>query len=181
MTRPAERYRWSSYRNYVGGPGALPWVETKTVLGEFGGDRAVYRAYVEVGKGEKQVSPFERAVAGLALGSEEFLTRVRRWASKMRNSGEQPSLRSLVRDGKARPERVEAVVAAVFPDVGPTRKTRLLLYAQRIHSGLGPVEIGRRYGRRHSTVRMAVRDLEAEAKRDPSLASRLARVAKRFQ
>lgn len=177
LTRPAERYRWSSYRNYVGGPAVVPWVETKTVLREFGDDRAGYRAYVEAGRGEKQVSPFERAVAGLALGGEQFILRMRKLAAKMRDTGEQPSLRALAREGKALPEQVEAAVATAFPDVGPARKTRLLLYAQRVHSGLGPVAIGRRYGRRHSAVRMAVLDLEAASKRDRSLAARLAQVA----
>ncbi len=28
ITRPAERYRWSSYRNYVGGLSTVPWYET---------------------------------------------------------------------------------------------------------------------------------------------------------
>lgn len=182
ITRPAERYPWSSYRNYVGGPKAVPWVETRMVLGEFGGDRSKYRAYVEAGKGEKPVSPFERAVAGVALGSEAFISRVRTWASRRKGDpGEQPSLRSLVRNGKAPPEKVEAAIDAVFPEVGPARRVRLKLYALRLHSGLGPVEIGRRHGRRHSTVRMAVRDLEAKARRDASLASRMKQVSARMK
>ncbi|MCU0723041.1 MAG: transposase, partial [Planctomycetes bacterium] len=38
LSRPAEKWKWSSYRNYVGGPGtpAVPWVTTRTVLGELG-------------------------------------------------------------------------------------------------------------------------------------------------
>ncbi len=179
MTRPAERYPWSSYRNYVGGRKTATWVETKAVLGEFGGDRRRYRAYVEAGKGEKPVSPFERAVAGLALGSEEFLGRVRKWASSLRRTGEQPTLRALEREGRMRPDRVEAEVEAVFPEAGRVRKRRLMMYALRVHSGRGPVEIGRRYGLTHTAARLAVRDLQAEAARDPELASRLAKLGKR--
>ena len=38
LTRPAERYRWSSYRNYVlGGPVCVDWVTTGRTLEEFGG------------------------------------------------------------------------------------------------------------------------------------------------
>jgi hypothetical protein len=33
-------------------------------------------AYVESGKGEKLISPFEQAVAGLVLGGEEFVARI---------------------------------------------------------------------------------------------------------
>lgn len=58
LTRPAERYRWSSYRNYVGGPAAVSWVSTHAVLAEFGGDGKAYRDYVESGKGEALISPF---------------------------------------------------------------------------------------------------------------------------
>ncbi len=47
ITRPAERYRWSSYRNYVGGPAPVDWVETGRVMGLFGGDGTQYMAYVE--------------------------------------------------------------------------------------------------------------------------------------
>ena len=176
-----ERYPWSSYRNYVGGPKRVPWVETREVLGEFGGKRDRYRAYVEAGKGERQVSPFERAVAGLALGSEEFLGRVRKWVSRMRDRGDQPALRELAREGKARPEQIEAEVREVFADVGPARRGRLLLYAFRKHSGLGATEIGRRYGRTHTASRMAVRCIEAESRRDPGLSARLKALAKRLE
>ena len=59
------------------------YVDTKTVLAEFGGDPGRYRQYVESGKGEKQISPFERAVASLVLGGESFVAHVRRRASRM--------------------------------------------------------------------------------------------------
>ena len=66
-------------------------------------------------------------------------------------------------------------------EVGKARKGRLLLYAQRMHSGLGAVAIGRRYGRTHAAVRMAVRVLEAEAARDRLLASRLSQLGKSLE
>ena len=104
ITRPAERYRWSSYRSYVGGPAATSWVETKTVLAEFGGERSQYRRYVEHGKGEKQISPFQRAVAGLVLGSEKFIRDVRKRAGCLQDRGEQPAIKRLARGTKAKPE-----------------------------------------------------------------------------
>ena len=52
------------------------WVETSLVLADFGADAAKYRGYVEAGQGERQISPFERAVAGLVLGGEAFVKRV---------------------------------------------------------------------------------------------------------
>lgn len=177
LTRPAERYRWSSYRNYVGGPKAAPWVETRAILGESGGDRAIYRAYVEAGKGEKQVSPFERAVARLVLGSEEFLAWVRRRVKGRADTPDEPSLRDLRRTERALPERVERAVEEAFAEEGPARKRRLLLYAQRLYSRLRPAEIARRYGRTRGAVTLAAQQLGAEARRNAPLAAGLRREA----
>ena len=76
LTRPAELWPWSSYRNYVGGPAMTDWVCTVRVLGHFAG-RNDYQGYVESGRDETPISPFERARAGLVLGSEAFLKRIR--------------------------------------------------------------------------------------------------------
>ncbi|MBI3097151.1 MAG: transposase, partial [Planctomycetes bacterium] len=177
MTRPAERYGWSSYRNYVGGPRAVRWVETRSVLGEFGGDRGKYRAYVEAGKGERPVSPFERAVAGLALGGEAFVRRVRALLKGRVDPGHEPSLAQIRRLGRASPEKVEAAVNRIFAEVGSRRRKRLCLYALRLHSPLRPSEIARRHGRTPAAVSLAVRDLEAEARENRSLASGLRTLA----
>ncbi|MBI3097563.1 MAG: transposase [Planctomycetes bacterium] len=180
ITRPAERYFWSSYRNYVGGgPRAVPWVETRAVLREFEGNRKAYRAYVEAGKGEKPVSPFERAVAGLVLGSEAFVARMRKWVSGRTEGGEQPSLRELRRSGRASPERVEAAVQEIFAGAGPARRHRLCLYGLKVHSRLRTVEIARRYDRTHTAVLLAVKHLDAAARHDRALAKGLSRLAVR--
>jgi hypothetical protein len=156
-------------------------VETRTILAEFGGDGRKYRAYVEAGKGEKTVSPFERAVAGLALGGEEFANRIRRMVAGRRDTGEQPSLRALRRESMAEPERVEEAVNRVFPEAGPARLRRLRIYALRRYSRLRPVEIARRHARRPSAVTEATRDLEAEAARKPDFRDRLAALARELR
>jgi len=69
--------------------------------------------------------------------------------------------------------RVEEAVS--IPFAGATRRGRLLLCAQRAHSRLRPIEIGQRYGRRHSAVAMAVRAIEAEARTNTELAERLSK------
>lgn len=174
LTRPAERYRWSSYRNYVGGPSVVPWVSTRLVLGGFGDDAKTYRAYVESGKGEKLISPFERAVAGLVLGSEAFAQSVRKRLAGLRRRGEQPALSALQRLASATPEAVEKAVDEHFPGVGRARRGRLLLYAQRTFSRLRSVEVAARYGRRPSAVTMACTAIERERRKDRELARRLA-------
>ncbi len=176
-TRPAERYRWSSYRNYVGGPTVAPWVETEVVLGGFGADPGRYRAYVEAGRGERQVSPFERAVAGLVLGGEELVTRARKRMLGRANTGHQPSLSALRREGRVAPAVIEEAVNRLFSDVGAARKRRLLLLAQRLHSQLRPSEIARRYHRTAGAVTRELQVLTAEAEKNPILADRHAVLA----
>ena len=70
-------FKTRSVAHVVGGPPRVPWVSTGRILDEFGGDRNGYRRYVESGKGEKAISPFERAVAGLVLGSAAFVSKVK--------------------------------------------------------------------------------------------------------
>ena len=177
MTRPAQGYRWSSYRNYVVGRTVAPWVETRLVLAGCRGDRRQYQAYVEAGKGEKQISPFERAVAGLALGGEEFLARLLKRVQGRKTSVDEPSLARLQRLGRADPALVEEAVEQVFALERPVRQQRLLLFAQRLHSRLRPSEIARRYDRTPAAVTLAVRALSAEAKENRELAAGLASLA----
>jgi hypothetical protein len=176
----------------VGGPPAVAWVETGLVLAQLDGDsksdgdgggdsaRDRYRAYVEAGTDEKQVSPFERAVAGLALGGEAYLRRICALVQGRKATEDEPALANLRRAGRASPEQVEAAVEDVFDNERPARKRRILLYAQRLHSSLRPADVARRYGRTRGAVTLAKRDLDDEATRNPELASRLDLLAKRL-
>ena len=94
----------------MGGPRVADWVHTERVMSGFSGDREAYRAFVESGKGEKEVSPFERAIAGLALGGETFVAKVRELLARRPDSGETPALRGLRRSGRPTLEQVKAAV-----------------------------------------------------------------------
>ena len=170
LTRPAERYRWSSYRNYVGGQSVVPWVEVDTVLESFGGDGRAYRKYCESGKGEKQVSPFERAVAGLVLGGEAFVQRIGELVKGTADASDQPSRRALERHLLADPAEVERATLKVFGQATRARQRGLLLWAQRRFSALRTTEIARRYDRGQSAVSMAYQAIERQARKDEQLA-----------
>lgn len=181
ITRPAERYPWSSYRCYVkAGVPRVDWVSTKRTLSHFGGRKDRYRAYVEAGKGEKPVSPFERAYAGLVLGGEAFVERIRRLTEteSREDSGAQPALSAMRRLAKAKAEEVEQLVSEQFAGEVPRRQRRLVLYALRKHSRLRPSEIARRCGRTPAAVSLAVRDLDREATENTDLARKLKSLAK---
>ena len=154
----------------------MPWVETNLVLRELGGDRKQYRHYVEAGKGERLISPFERAIAGMVLGTEEFAKRIGKMVKGREDHGDQPALKALRRACLADPDTVEELVERLFSDSGRARRKRLQLLALRKFSMLRPSEIARRHDRRPSAVTMAVNVLEAEAKRDPGLRARLGRL-----
>lgn len=178
LTRPAERYRWSSYRNYVGGPTCVDWVVTSHVLDEFKGDRHRYKVWVEAGRDEKPIGPFERAVAGLALGSEEFTRRLVRLVKEPNRSREEPSAKGLRRHhalGRD-PKEIEAAVEEVFRAESRRRRSRLLLYSLRRYSLMNVKEIAERQGKGSSAVSMAVSVIQRESKTNRELVTGLKRL-----
>ena len=50
---------------------------------------------VESGKGEKPISPFERAFAGLVLGGEAFVQKIRALVEDRKQDAEQPAIGAL--------------------------------------------------------------------------------------
>lgn len=115
VDRP-ENWRWSSYRGYHRGARRLPWVTYSRVLGEFGrnAERAMreYRQFVAAGVGAMPPCPWAESVAGLVVGGERFVERIRGMLGKRKV---EPSLSSL-EVLRLRPtlERIVAVVAESF-------------------------------------------------------------------
>ena len=97
-TRPRD-YPWSSYPGYVRSRRAAAWVSYDRVLAEFGGDladaRRAYGRFVRAGVDDPPPSPFAEAVGGLLLGSEAFVTRMRRMLQDRPDDGSLPQLRRL--------------------------------------------------------------------------------------
>jgi hypothetical protein len=82
VARP-EEWKWSTYIGYINPSARLPWVDYETLLnawqGGFGENNAVerYRHYVEQGLASGAPSPFDQAIDGWILGSEQFADRMR--------------------------------------------------------------------------------------------------------
>ena len=155
----------------------VAWVETSSVLGMFDGDTKAYREYVEAGKGEKAVNPFERAVAGIALGAEGFVSKIRSLASGVVSPQQVPALRELERLAALSPAVIEAAVEEVFDGESERRKGVIKMYALRSHSGMRPIDIARRYNKTPAAVSLAKRRLNDLASSDPDLAMRLQRLS----
>ena len=74
-------YPWCSYRYYLNPHGAPGWLDWQTVMAEIGrtesAARVAYRRFVESGIKQPPANPFQAAVDGWILGSNEFVQRVK--------------------------------------------------------------------------------------------------------
>ena len=107
--------------------------------------RVEYRDYVESAKDQAPISPWERAKAGLVLGSESFIAWVKEQVKSRPLTGEEPSLRRLRREGPAPAEKVEEQVRKEFGDPRVPGQARQILAALLVEqSGMRPSEVARR-------------------------------------
>lgn len=79
VERP-EQWRWSSYAEFIRPRSRIGWLWRDEALEQFGRSSkkaiALYRELVEDGLQTPPVSPFQRLVAGAALGGEEFCRKI---------------------------------------------------------------------------------------------------------
>ena len=107
---------WSSYAGYHWARRCVPWVTYGRVLGEFGREPVVarqrYRRFVAAGLDQPLDSPLDEAVHGVVLGSERFVSRVRRLLDRRADDRGVPALRRL----RSRPsmKRITRSVSARF-------------------------------------------------------------------
>ena len=172
VERP-QAYRFSSYPGYHWTARALPWVTYAGVLGEFGREaskaRAAYRRFVAAGVKQPPRSPFSEAIHGLVLGSESFLSRVRRLVDQRPVDLAVPQLERV----RAKPSLAE-IKQAVGEEFGirPDRWGRgrrsddasraVAAYLGRCHFGYRAGEVAREMGYASASgVGQAVKRVEA--------------------
>jgi len=128
VAHPAE-WAWSSYPGYATPSGRRAWVAYEALLsawrGECGGAdaAAAYRRFVEAGLSAPPPSPFREAFGGWALGSDQFVQRLR---------------------GLAGPPGAEPAAAEARQLAGGD--VEVLCAAVAAHYGLQPSDLGRRHG-----------------------------------
>ncbi len=177
IARPAELYPWSSYRAFVGGPCVVDWVATERTLGAFESPDH-YRQFVESGRDEPPVNPFERAKAGFVLGGEAFVEKVRGMLAESPHENAQATLRALARaQGSPSPAAVRAAVADVFGDLSACQRRRLEMFALRAFTWLSAKEIGDAVGTAAGAVSKAHKQIGARLAQDAELARRLRLIA----
>jgi hypothetical protein len=172
------RYRWSSYRAYVGLGKQPKWLECNRVL-ELGGGKKEerprnYREFVESAVREGlEKSPWEEVEDQVVLGSEKFLQRLR--AHVTGNAREQRGAKRLA---QARP-KLEEVIANLekvkghswleFRDRHRDDGRDLVLYVGRRACGLKLGELAAAVGMTdYSAVSIAIRRYERRLRRSKS-------------
>jgi len=170
-------YPWSSYRNYLGAPAVVDWVDTARTLSCFAGPEQ-YRVFVETGSDEDLEDPFEQARAGLVFGSEEFLHRIRNLVSNRKDEPEIPDLKALARTTD--PPSVQEVAANVqrmFQDVALFERRWILIYALHTFARLSGRAIANLVGLTPSMVSRALHQVREALLADSTLRNRVEALA----
>ncbi|MGA2140091.1 MAG: transposase [Verrucomicrobiia bacterium] len=188
--RQLREFRWSSYRGYVGLQKPPDWLSTRPVLSMLGGparERSQqYREYVELAVREGlPESPWDRLEAGVLLGSQEFVRRVKRFLKG--NQREQPSARKL--QPRCRWEQVVHVIETLKEEPWGRFRDRhgdwgrdAVLWLARRHCGMKLQDLGDAAGGiDYVTVSTAIQRLERRARQDRQLTALLAKADRQLQ
>ena len=175
-----EGWRWSSYRQYLGGaPGAA---DTNFLLGFFSGSSAERRRQIRrftVGEHETEYDPME-AKGAVVAGVGAFVEWVRREKIPRRKPREMSGWKELKKPGAAVRRSLERRIEDLTDD--PRLRRKLLVYALKRSTPLSLKEIAVMVGMRTIiAVSQASRRLELAAKTDPGLAAVLAKLDDRLR
>jgi hypothetical protein len=183
------RYRWSSYRAYIGTAACPPWL-TCDVIGQMPmrrGSRVErkerYRQFVEaaVREGLERLDVWAELKEGAILGSERFVQSVREHIT-----GDREEQRAAGRLGVPRPSWA-ALVAAVetvtgqrweeFRDRYGDGRRDLVLYLGQQRCGMKLKELAAQSGMAsYGAVAMAIRRYQQKVTDDPSAATQIKKI-----
>ena len=179
----ASGYPWSSYRYYVGKEKEPEWLTTELVLGYFEGSegrkRGRYREFVEGAEATGMKSPLEKVVASTFLGSEDFITGVKKefLGIKKVDMRNVPAVRKIYR-GPALEEIEKAMEHEVKVEDSLYRKFCVFLSHQ--YSGLSLEEIGAHFGMKGSAVSQASRRFKARVGEEGETKKMVCRILKKL-
>lgn len=182
QTRPMERYPWSSFHNYSGGPAVVDWVTTSRVLSYFAGVPK-YLKFLEEGRQARIVNPFDEAFAGLIFGNEDFIRRMRRLVVRTGPPDLEVPARRLIQRWGTEPdlEKLRRIASQVFSAIPASRRNRIMAYSLWRFTWLKGVEIAEMLGQTPGAVSQSVRYLEERLNQKPELRAGFEEIERRLQ
>ena len=183
VVRRPEDFRWSSYRDYIGGRDD-GLVDTDETLGLFSKRRGVairrYREFVNEGVDGR--SPLENAT-GSILGDERFWERVVKYLRVLPDKGAIPEIRR-IRKEQGTDEVVRGVAKYYgLSEVDLLRRKRrtegqrkIAVYLSKVLSGEKNAEVGAVFGVTIQAVSNAVRGVERRMEEDIKFSSEVMKV-----
>lgn len=178
IVKKPEEYRWSSYPAYIGRGKENKWLTCSWVLGQYSSDkgkaRRQYNAYIGEGLTLKE-NPFKALKAGLILGSEDFVDRIKKKV-ELKEHREIPESRMLTRRIK-----YEDVITAVFKKFKINEEEikklgkrnnlarKISLYLLRRFTDMSNVEIAGYFGIGYTAVSQATSRVRIEMRENQRL------------
>ncbi len=160
-------FKWSSYREFIGEV-VNDMVRIWDTLNHFSDDRSIARErYKEFVEGEQEVENkwIQDIRAGVILGREEFLKKVKHILGKKGEDDELPSLKELHKV-EIPIERIVGVLRKMFGDGVLKNKKKchirrdLSIYLTKRLSGKKNIEIGRIFGIKGAAVSLSLKRAE---------------------
>lgn len=178
ILKSPEEYRWSSFPAYIGNSERKDWLTCDWTLKQFSEDkvkaRRLYKAFVDEGLTSKE-NPFEGIKGGLILGSEDFISEIKK-KLKLGRHREIPESRKLIRN-----ITYEEVIAIVSKRLGVSEQEikeagrrdnearRICLYLLRRLTDVRNEEIAGHFGIGYTAVSQAVSRLKREMEKNKKI------------
>jgi len=175
-----DKFRWSSYQDYIGLRKSANWLTTQFILGLFDDSAASaqkkYRVFVEEAIDEERESPLACVVAATILGSADFVAEIQeRHVLAKPADRNLPALRQLTKK-----PAIDNIVEAVKETLGEDKQLAAKVAIHLCHkfSGEKLREIGKRFGVKDSAVSQASRRFLAEMDKDKNLKQTVGKLIK---
>ncbi|MFA6636736.1 MAG: transposase [Candidatus Omnitrophota bacterium] len=143
LVKTPEEYAWSSYRYYISSKNSPDFLVKNNTLGLFNGNTDHYRAFVEEGLLKELKNPLLDAFAGLVLGGDKFMEKIKReHIEKNKKTRDLPSLRALNKD-ILNPSNIIRIIKQCH-ELSHKEKSKLMVYFMRNFTDLTLEEISAR-------------------------------------
>lgn len=168
ITSTPDEYLWSSYHYYLHPKNRPEFLRIEFILGYFSNKKdngqKAFKKFVEEGLSRKIANPFKEVVAGLILGSQDFVHKIKnKYLDTKKKSRDLPSLRKLKKKSIS-PKSIAILIEKDY-DLKEKDSLKITAYLLRKHSGYTLEEISRVLNSRMSAAAISQCCLRLEEKR----------------